>query len=135
MNELLASYHGLVLSLGALSALMIVQMLVLDFVGIRHKHVPGMPIVEGHDTLLFRTARAHGNSNESLPTFLLISAFAIGVQAHPQWLNALAAVFVAARAGHMVFYYMNYSVMRSVSFGIGLLAMIGMLMSGLAAII
>lgn len=134
MSEMLEAYQGLICSLGLLAALMVVQMLVVDFTAIRRKHVPGMPVTEGHDSFLFRAARAHGNSNESLPTFILITVFAVAVQASPGWLNTLVAIFVAARAGHMVFYYMNYSVLRSVSFGIGLLAMIGMLVVGLLAI-
>lgn len=134
MTELLANYHGWVLSLGALSVLMITQFLILDFISIRLKQVPGMPITDGHDSLLFRAARVHANSNESLPSFLLISAFAIAVQANPEWLNALSIVFVIARVGHMVFYYMNYSVLRSISFGIGLVAMIGILAAGLVAL-
>lgn len=134
MNELLANYQGVICSLGMLAVLMVVQMLVVDIVGIRRKHVPGMSITEGHDSLLFRAARAHGNSNESLPTFLLITVFALAVGANANWLNALAWIFVGGRAGHMLCYYANLQILRSVFFGIGLLAMIGMLVGGLSAL-
>lgn len=134
MSELFAAYQGVICSLGLLAALMIVQMLVVDFTAIRRKHEPGMPVTEGHSSFLFRAVRAHGNSNESLPTFLLITAFAVAVGANAHWLNTLACVFVAARAGHMLCYYANWQILRSVSFGIGLLAMIGMLVVGLVAI-
>ena len=134
MSEFTAAYQGLICSLGVLAALMVAQMLVLDFTAIRRKHVPGMPVTEGHDSFLFRAARAHGNSNESLATFLLIVAFAMAVEANPAWLNCLAWAFVAGRGGHMLCYYANWQIARSVSFGIGLLAMSGMLVTGLSAL-
>lgn len=135
MSEMLEAYRGLVCSLGVLASLMVIQILVVDFTSIRRKHVPGMPVTEGHDSFLFRAVRAHGNSNESLPTFILIAVFAVAVQANPGWLNALATVFVAGRAGHMLCYYADLQIGRSIAFGIGLLAMIGMLIVSVAATI
>lgn len=133
MSELLTNYQGVVWSLGLLAVLMVAQMLVVDFTGMQRKHVPGMPVTEGHGSWFFRAARAHGNSNESLPTFLLITVFALAVGANAAWLNALACIFVVGRAGHMLCYYANLQILRSVFFGIGLLAMIGMLVAGFAS--
>ncbi len=134
MHDVISDYQGLVLSLGVLAALMLVQLLVVDMTGIRAKHVPGMPVEGGHDNFLFRAVRAHGNSNESLPTFLLITIFALAIGAHPGALNTLVMVFVCARAGHMLCYYLDWRIARSISFGVGLIAMAGLLVAGVLAI-
>ena len=131
MENMMFNYALAVSSLGILALLMLVQVLVLDFTSIRRRHPPGQPINGGPEDFLFRAARAHGNSNENLPTLLLIAAFCFLVGADPDWVNPLMLAFVSARAGHMLCYYANLQILRSVFFGIGLLAMIGILVAGI----
>ncbi len=134
MENVMFNYALAVSSLGILALLMLVQILVLDFTGIRRGHPPGHPINSGPEDFLFRAARAHGNSNENLPTLLLIAAFCFLVNADPDWVNPLMLVFVAARAGHMLCYYADLRLARSISFGVGLVATIGLLMTGFLAL-
>ena len=86
----------------------------------------GMPIAGGHDNFLFRAARAQGNTNENLGTFIMLALSAVALGASPAWANGLAWVFVAARLGHMLTYYMDLRPARSACFGVGLLALIGL---------
>ncbi|WP_372764696.1 MAPEG family protein [Litorivivens sp.] len=134
MTTLLVDYAPAISALGVLALLMVIQTLVLDVTGIRRKHPPGTPVLSGPDDFLFRATRAHGNSNENLPTALAILSFCFIVGASPAWINNLMLLFVAARAGHMLCYYLDLRTARSISFGVGLLAMIGMLISGFVAL-
>ena len=110
----------------AMGVLCLVQALVADVAGIRAGHVPGMPIAGGHDDFLFRATRAQGNTNENLGAFLLLALAAVALGASSRWTNGLAWVFVAARLGHMLTYYVDLRPARSACFGVGLLALIGL---------
>ena len=127
MSETLLAYQPTLVACAALAVLIMVQVLVADYASIRAKHVPGMPVTEGHGSFLFRSARALGNTNETLGLFLLLVALAVLFGATARWVNLLVWVYVAARAGHMTFYYARKGLLRSLSFGVGLGAQFALL--------
>ncbi|HSW14128.1 MAG TPA: MAPEG family protein [Solimonas sp.] len=104
------------------------QFLVLDIAGIRSKHVPGTPVTGGHDDFLFRAARAHANTSENLGLYLLSFFCALLLGADPRWTAGAAWTFTAARIAHMGCYYADLRMARSVSFAIGLLAQVALLL-------
>ena len=122
MIEYLLPYEGLLAANAALAALVMIQVLVQDFAGIKAKHVPGMPVTAGHSSFHFRAVRAHANTNEQLPVWILMVVLAILLGADAVWATRAAWLFTAARLGHMTFYYLDQRLARSVSFGLGLLA-------------
>lgn len=122
MAELLMPYHSLLAASAVLALLVLVQVLVADLAGMRARHVPGMPVTGGHGDFHFRATRAHGNTNENLPVWVLLVVVAVLLAAEPKWSAYAAWLFTAARAGHMAFYYLDLRLARSVAFGLGLLA-------------
>lgn len=133
MQDWLLPYSSTVSSLGAAAALLLTQLVVLDVAGIRAKHPPGTPITTGPEDFLFRASRAHANTNESIAAFVLLALFGIFSGANWSWLGAAAWTWVLARAAHMIFYYANIPLARSAAFGISMLALVAMLICGLAA--
>ena len=133
MPEWIAPYAATVYAIGATGGLLLIQILVADFAGIRARHEPGTPIAADHGDFLFRASRAHANTNESIAVFLLLALFGIFAAAPTSWLGALAWGYVAGRAGHMLCYYLDLRLARSLSFGVSLLALLGMLGVGIAA--
>ena len=119
MSELIAPYSSSVLALGLLGFLYLVQLLVADLVAIRRGHVPGTPVSGGHEDLLFRATRAHANTTESIGAVILLSAFAILVRADPAWVNFSLGAFLGLRLLHMLAYYLDWRVLRSVAFALG----------------
>jgi uncharacterized MAPEG superfamily protein len=132
MQELLP-YHSTLVACAVLSGLLMIQVLVADLASMKEKHVPGMPVTSGHASFHFRSVRALGNTNETLPLFLLLAGLALLLGANAQWTNALAWVYVAARAGHMTFYYARIGMARSIAFGISLGAQFALMLLVLAA--
>ncbi len=133
MTSMPEIYQPLVLAMGAMALLFLLQLLVLDVAGIRAKHPPGMPVPADHTVFLFRATRAHANTNESIAVFILLALFGMFSGANPAWLNGAAWVYVAARAAHMTLYYLDLRLWRSVSFGIGLVALWAMLVTSALA--
>lgn len=131
MHDLILPYSPTVLALGLTGGLILLQLVVLDVAGIRGGHVPGSPIAADHGNFLFRAGRALANTNESVAAFILLALFNILVAASPFWVNLLAGVYLAARIGHTACYYAGFATLRSVSFGISLTALVGMLATGL----
>jgi uncharacterized MAPEG superfamily protein len=131
MQDSLVPYAPTVHALGAVGALLLAQIVVADVAGIRAHHPPGMPVEADPKNFLFRAVRAHANTNESIAAFVLLALFGIFVGASASALNALAWVYAIGRAGHMAFYYAGIGLARSVSFGIAMLALVGMLVVGL----
>ena len=117
------AYLPLVLAMGATAFLLLVQMLVVDVAGIRAKHLPGTPVPSDHNLFLFRATRAHANTNETIAAFILLALFGLASAANTSWLNGAAWCYVAARAGHMICYYLDLRAARSLSFAIGLVAL------------
>jgi uncharacterized MAPEG superfamily protein len=127
MTEIVATYHTTLAAYVALATLFLIQTIVMDVTAIRAKHVPGMPVTSGHDSLHFRATRAHANTNENFPIFLVLTLTAMLLGASPWWTNALAGTFVASRLVHMLAYYLDLRLLRSAAFGIGLTALVGLL--------
>lgn len=127
MQEALLAYQSTLCAATVLAGLLLLQVLIADVAGMRAKHVPGMPVIDGHASFHFRATRAFGNTNETLGLTLLLLALALLVGANPKWTNALAWTYVAARAGHMAFYYARLGLARSLAFGLGLAAQLGLL--------
>ena len=135
MPDFLVPYSPSITAYVALSTLLLVQMIVGDVAGIRAGHVPGMPVTTGHGDFHFRATRALANTNESLPTFLLLSLAAMFLGASPSWTNGLVIVFVAGRAAHMLAYYADVRLLRSAMFAVGFASMIGLAICAVAALV
>ena len=133
MPDVLLAYHPTILACVALAALIMLQVLIADVASIKAKHVPGMPVTSGHGSFHFRAVRALGNTNETLGLFLLLIVLATALGTNVTWTNALAWVYVGARAGHMTFYYLRQGLLRSACFGLGLAAQFALLVLVLAA--
>jgi uncharacterized MAPEG superfamily protein len=82
-----------------------------------------------HGHFFFRAHRAHANTNESVAVFLLLAVCGVLSGASPWWLNTLAWVYVLGRLAHMLCYYANVPRVRSVSFLVAFVALIGMLIA------
>ena len=134
MPEFLVPYASTLTAFVCLGGLFILQALVADVVAIRGGHVPGMPITTGHDDLLFRATRAQANTNENLPIFILLSVSAVLLGASTTWTNRFVWAFVLARAAHMLAYYADLRPVRSAMFGIGTVALIGLLVVAVGAL-
>jgi uncharacterized MAPEG superfamily protein len=135
MSEALLAYHSTLLACTAVAVLVFIQVLVADYASIKAKHVPGMPVTDGHGSFHFRAVRALGNTNETLALFLLLAALALLLGANAKWTGILAWVYVAGRAGHMGFYYARMGLARSSSFGISLGAQFGLLVLCLSTLL
>lgn len=133
MHEALVEYRLTILALGAMGGLLVLQLLIADLLGIPSKHTPGSAVEVDHDDLFFRATRAFSNTNESLAAFGLLAIFSVAIGAAPGWTNGLAGSFVAARLGHMVCYYANWKIARSVSFGVALFSLFGLAINGAMA--
>lgn len=134
MENLLTAYMPTIASFGMLGGMLLVQLLVVDVLGIAAKHEPGAPIPADHSKLLFRAHRAHANTNESVAAFIALTLFALSVSATASWLNALCQLYIAARLSHMVCYYLNLKTLRSIVFAISVLSLFGILAVSLAAV-
>jgi uncharacterized MAPEG superfamily protein len=124
------AYVPLVCAMGVAALLFLLQLSVVDYAGIRAKHVPGTPVPSDHNLFLFRATRAHANTNESIAVFILLALFGMFSTANPTWLNASAWIYVAARAAHMLLYYFDLRLWRSVAFGVGLVGLWLMMIVG-----
>ncbi len=128
---MIETYGPTIASFGVIGGLLLFQLLVADVCGIVSGHTPGTGVPPDHDDKLFRATRAHANTNESIGSFLAIAAFGIAVSAAPVWLNNLSLLYLAGRIGHMCYYYYaDLRVLRSLFFGVSLLALFGMLIAG-----
>ncbi|MEM7015917.1 MAG: MAPEG family protein, partial [Pseudomonadota bacterium] len=107
------------------------QLLIADVVGLVNKHTPGTPVSSGHDDFLFRAMRAHANTTESIGAFILLTGFAILMQGDPFWVNFSSWLFVGARLVHMLVYYLNISIVRSLAFGMSIFALLGLFLIGI----
>ena len=135
MHEALLAYHSTAVACFALAWLIMFQVLVADLASIKAKHVPGMPVTDGHASFHFRAVRAIGNTNETLGLFLLLVGLAVALGADPKWTGILAWIYTAARAGHMGFYYARIGWARSTAFSFSLAAQFGLLIVCAAALL
>ena len=133
MQHWLTPYAPTIWAMGAAGGLLLVQLLVLDVAGLKARHRPGTPVEPDHGNFLFRASRAHANTNESIAAFILLGLFGVLSAAPAGWLNTLSWVYVLARIAHMLCYYANVHLLRSLSFGVGLAALLSMLVVGVLA--
>lgn len=106
--------------------LILIQLLVADFSAIKIKHVAGTPLQPDPKNFVFRAARAHANTNESVACFMLFTVVGILANADSLWLNSFAWLYVICRIGHMLFYYLHKKALRSTAFGISLAALLSL---------
>jgi uncharacterized MAPEG superfamily protein len=128
-----APYHTTLLMLALAGLLLVLQLIVADLAAIRGKHKAGYPIAADSNRFLFRAARAHINTNESIAAFALLGLVGVLVNANPGWLNGLSVLWVASRVAHMGFYYANSKPLRSLAFAVSLLALLGLAVTDLVA--
>ncbi len=131
--DLMTGYSSSILGLGVFGFLYLVQLIVADIAGLRAKHTPGSPVEGGHDDFFFRTYRAHANTTESVGVFILLALFAIISGGDPVWTASVIWTYVGSRALHTGFYYLNIQLLRSVSFGLGVLALVVLFGIGILA--
>ena len=124
--ELISAYHLTGLAMGTAGILLFIQLLVADVAGLRIPHIPGAPIDPDHNSFWFRATRSLSNMNENVPIFIIFTLVGILSAADPVWLGRMAWVYIAARAAYMLCYWFNIKLMRSVCFGISLLALLGL---------
>ena len=129
----LAPYGTTLAALGTMAALMLVQLLVADVMGIRHRHVPGTPVAADHANILFRVTRTVSNTNESIAIFICALLFCIFGAASPTYTGYAAWLFVLARVVYTVCYYTNQQILRSTSFALSLLALLALIVLGFVA--
>ena len=134
MPEALVPYQPAVLALGMFGFLYLAQLLVADFTGIARRHTPGTAVEGGHDDFLFRAARAHANTSESVGALILIAGFAITCGGAPAIVNNGLWAFFAFRLVHMLAYYLDVRILRSVAFGLGMLALLVVFGAGVRAL-
>jgi len=108
-----------------------VQLLVADIVAIKFRHIPGYPVEPNHNDLHFRSNRALSNTNESVAIFILFVCFSILSSANANLLNISATVYLVGRVGHMLCYYSNLKLLRSISFGVSLLGLAAIFIVGI----
>jgi len=124
--ESIVAYHLTGLAMGAAGGLLFLQLLVADIAGMKVKRIPGAPIEPDHDSFLFRASRTLGNMNESVSIFIIFTLVGILSGADPVWLGRLAWLYIMARAAYMLCYWLNIKLMRSVFFGVSVLALLGL---------
>lgn len=130
--EYLAGVYALTLSaMVAAGFLFLVQLVIADITAIRAGHKAGFPIPANSDSFLFRAARSHANTGESIPAFALFAVAGVMAAADAAWLGGFAWGWVGCRVLHMAFYYGNQKLLRSTAFGVSLIMLIGM--GGVAA--
>ncbi|MES2490518.1 MAG: MAPEG family protein [Pseudomonadota bacterium] len=135
MQTWLVPYAPTVFAMLATATLLVVQILILDLASIKAKHAPGTPVLADHASFLFRASRAHGNTNESVAVFILLCIAAVFTSSSPTWTNACAWLYVAGRLGHMLCYYADLRLARSIAFTVSLIALISLLLVTFAALL
>lgn len=133
MQDWLVPYSSSIYVLGMAGALMLIQFVVMDVASMKAHHRPGAPVEVDHGNFFFRATRAHANTNESIGAYIVLTLFGLLSGANPDWLNGLSWVYMGGRICHMLCYYANLQLMRSVSFGVSMVALLGMLILGLVS--
>jgi uncharacterized MAPEG superfamily protein len=127
----LDAYKLTILIIGLTGLTFLIQLIVVDLIGIKAKHRPGFPIKANYNDIHFRADRAFSNSNESVSIYILLVLFSILSFADPDRLNMSCACYLIGRIGHMVCYYLNLGLFRSISFGVSLVGLIGVFIAGI----
>ena len=132
-NYELAHYTYAINALGYVAALMILQLVVADVFGIKRKHVPGTPVDANHKDALFRLTRTVANTNESVAIFIAGLLYCVLTSASPTLTAYAAWTYACSRTVYAICYYANLQLLRSISFGVSLLALAWLLGVGLLA--
>lgn len=125
-------FETTILALGTMAGLMLVQIIVADFIGIKSKHIPGTTVTSDHDNVLFRATRTVANTNESIAIFVLLVLFCILSNANPVYTGYAAWGFVATRVAYALCYYADLRLPRSIIFGVSVIFLLALLVIGLA---
>ncbi len=128
---MLDAFQLTIASWGALALLLLIQILVADFFGLKARHVPGSPVAADHSDPLFRASRTVANTNEGIAVYIIVILFCVFSGANATYTGYLSWAYVFARAGYAVCYYCNIQLLRSVMFGVALLMLIGLLLTGM----
>ncbi len=129
--ELIDPYKITILVAGLTGLLLLIQILIVDIVAIMKRHIPGHPVETDHDSFLFRATRVHANTNESVAAFILFALFGVFSESNALYLNIFSVVYFIGRVSHMIFYYWNAKIVRSISFALSIIGLVGMFVSGL----
>lgn len=129
--DIFEQFQQLAMAAGAMALLMLMQILVIDVLGILAKHVPGTPIDANHESLIFRASRVVANTNESIAVFVLAVMFCVLMEASPLYTSTAAWGFVVSRVLYALCYYLNFKLFRSVVFGVSLLFLFVLLAIGI----
>ncbi len=133
LQSLFSDYAASIGALGAMAVLMLVQLLIADVAGIRHRHVPGTPVTGTHSDVLFRVTRTVANTNESIAIFVLALFFCMLSGANPVHVGYAAWAFVVSRVLYAVCYYLDLRLLRSTTFGVSLVSLLALLVIGFLA--
>ena len=135
MDTVASQYQATLIALVAIAGLVLLQLIVADLAAIRAKHKAGIPIPPDFSRFYFRAARAHANTNESVAVFVVLALVGPILAVNPLWLGLLSWSYIACRVAHMLAYYANKKLARSIAFGLSLVALLGMFIaSGAAAV-
>lgn len=118
-----SAYNPALTAMAAMAVLLLLQILTVDILGIRAGHAPGSSVQADHSNPLFRATRTVANSNESIAVFILALVFCVLSGASPQYTGYAAWAYVASRTLYALCYYCNLQLLRSVIFGVSLLAL------------
>ncbi|MCF6237233.1 MAG: MAPEG family protein, partial [Candidatus Marinimicrobia bacterium] len=88
--EAIQAYHLTGISIGAVGALLLLQLLVADIAGMKNAHIPGAPVPADHKNFWFRATRSLANMNESVAIFIIFAVNGILSGADPTWLGRFA---------------------------------------------
>lgn len=124
--ELLEPYSLTLICMALAGLLLLAQLIIADIAAIKAKHTAGYPIQADRSKFIFRSARAHANTNESISIFVIFSITGILLQANPQWLGLMSSIYIVGRIVHMTAYYADKKTIRSMAFGISLAALLWM---------
>jgi uncharacterized MAPEG superfamily protein len=133
--ELFDPYKITILVSGLTGLMMLIQIIVADVAAIKGQHTPGYPIKADHKTFVFRAARTHANTNESIAIFALFVLFGVLSSSNAFYLNIFSVIYFVSRIAHMCFYYGNFKLARSISFPFALIGLVGMFITGLISFI
>ncbi|MEM7412133.1 MAG: MAPEG family protein [Myxococcota bacterium] len=127
------TYASSIAALGAVAGLLLLQVLVADVVGILRRHTPGTAVEGNHSELLFRVSRTVANANESIAVFVCAWLFCVLGGASPELTAWAAWAYLAFRCLYAVCYYANWQLLRSVCFGLSVLALAALVGVGVFA--
>ena len=133
MESIITLYGSSITALVGLCILLVLQILVADVIGIKRRHVPGTTINSDHNDALFRASRTVANTNESIALFICALLFSMFSGADPSTIAYAAWTYVGARAVYAGCYYANLQMLRSISFGVSLICMVSLVVTGFMA--